>query len=216
MSIRRSSQWPHGSYYPGRRHPSHSRGSHTLLTKRSDSNLQEIRQQPPPPFLPREIRETRTWPWPDPRSQRVKLSTQARDTLSAEEGGEERGLCPGFITAAKLGSPARSPSSALSSVLSFIHYFNFTGSLPQPGLSEVRVSHCGHLFAFCDHFLRRCFLQCCNSELQCELFYPKFIIVCHVKREKQKLPVKSGSGAVGVYNSYEDVIKKTRHTVVSI
>lgn len=88
---------------PGRSHPSHSPRSHTLLTK--DQNLISRKSGSRPPRRPEDLTVT------PPKSRRVKLSTQPLDTFTAAEGGEKRGLCPGFITAAQLGSHAESQFS---------------------------------------------------------------------------------------------------------
>lgn len=95
---------------PGRIHPSHSPRSHTLLTK--DQNLIPRKSAGRPPS-----RRTEDLTVTPRKIRRVKLSTQPSDTSTAGEGAEKHGLCPGFITAAQLGSRAESQFSTFSCLI---------------------------------------------------------------------------------------------------
>lgn len=88
--------------------------THTV-DQRSESNLQEVRQRTPL-RRPEDLTVTQL------RSRRVKLSTQLLVTFIAAEGGKKRGLCPGFITDAHLGSHAE---SQFSTFLCLIFYSLF-------------------------------------------------------------------------------------------
>lgn len=125
----------HSSYYPGEESSvTFPRITHAV-DQRSASNLQEVMQQSPPPTPRRPEDLTVTRPMEPPG----QIINTAFWTLSLPRRAPPNiGLCPGFITAAQLGS--RSQFSTFSSVLCFIHYFNFTGSLPQPVLPVRWIS----------------------------------------------------------------------------
>lgn len=127
------SEWIHLSRYSGRSGPSHSPGSHTLLTRDQNLISRKSGSSPPHPHgRPEDPTVTRQ------RSRRVKLSTQPAGHFHCGGGWRETWPLPWIHNCCSAGISRGVPVQHFSSVLSFIHYFNFTGSLPRPGLpSEV-------------------------------------------------------------------------------
>lgn len=73
------------------------------------------------------------WTQPDQWAHRVKLTNTTISHSHSRGGWWETWPLPCIHNCFSAGiSDGWSPSSALSTILSFIHYFNFSGSFPQP------------------------------------------------------------------------------------